>query len=118
MNVGGDLEYEDFKYVKQLGINNPKTKILFFTKNDDGINKFLDNDSFPENVKPFLSDWPGMEVKNPHGLPCAHVLGDDGTTTAPEYGAIFCGGNCEECAINEKGCWTLPRSGHVIFKEH
>lgn len=118
INVGGDLTYLDFKMVKILGENNPRTMILFFTKNYEGINKFLDNDSFPENVHPIMSAWEGMEMNNPHNLPCSHVLYEDGRTTAPEYGAIYCGGNCSECAFKGDGCWNLKRGEHVIFKVH
>lgn len=119
INVGGDLTYEDFKYVAELGRKNPKTKMLFFTKNYIGINKFLaEGNDFPENVHPILSAWQGMEMENPFDLPTSHVLRNDGTTTAPEYGTYYCGGNCSECAFNEEGCWTLKKGESVIFKEH
>ncbi len=118
INVGGDLRDEDFAYVKQLGIDNPRTMILFFTKNYKGINRFLDNNIFPENVKPIMSAWCGMEMENKHNLPCSHVLYEDGKTTAPEYGATYCGGNCSECAFNGEGCWNLKRGEHVIFRAH
>ena len=118
INVGGDLSNEDFHYVKELGINNPKTMILFFTKNYKGINSFLMEDAFPENVHPIMSAWCGMEMDNPNGLPEAHVLYEDGRTTAPEYGSVYCGGNCSECAFNREGCWTLKKNQHVIFKAH
>ena len=118
INVGGDLSDSDFSYVAQLGRNNPKVRFLFFTKNYKGINKFLENSEFPENVHPIMSAWIGTEMENPYCLPEAHVLYEDGTTTAPEYGAIYCGGNCSECAFKDEGCWTLKRNEHVIFKIH
>lgn len=118
INVGGDLTDDDFKYIRALGKVHPNTMILFFTKNYDGINKFLDNDSFTSNVHPIMSAWEGMEMDNRHNLPCSHVLYEDGRTTAPEYGAIYCGGNCSECAFNGEGCWTLKNGEHVIFKAH
>lgn len=118
LNVGGDLTYLDFKMVKLIGELNPKTMILFFTKNYDGINKFLDEDSFPDNVKPIMSAWEGMERENRHNLPESHVLYEDGRTTAPEYGATYCGGNCSECAFEGKGCWNLKKGEHVIFRAH
>lgn len=118
LNVGGDLTDNDFEYVKVLGEENPKTMILFFTKNYDGINKFLDNDSFPKNVKPIMSAWEGMEMDNPHNLPCSHVLYEDGRTTAPEYGAYLCTHNCSECAFEGRGCWTLRSGEHVVFQAH
>lgn len=118
LNVGGDLIYEDFNYVAALGKSNPKTKILFFTKNYKGINKFLDENEFPENVHPIMSAWEGMEMENSHNLPCSHVLYEDGRTTAPEFGAYYCTGNCSECAFFDKGCWSLKKGEHVIFHAH
>lgn len=118
INVGGDLTEEDFSYVAWLGRENPKTMILFFTKNYKGINKWLDTNEFPENVRPIMSAWCGMEMENPHNLPCSHVLYEDGRTTAPEYGATYCGGNCSECAFKGEGCWNLKKGEHVIFRAH
>ena len=118
INVGGDLTDNDFEYIKVLGEENPRTMILFFTKNYKGINKFLDKDNFPKNVHPIMSAWEGMDMDNPHNLPCSHVLYEDGRTTAPEYGAVYCGGNCSECAFNGDGCWNLKNGEHVIFRAH
>lgn len=118
INVGGDLTDDDFAYVAELGRRNPNTMILFFTKNYKGINKFLETNSFPENVKTMMSAWRNMEMDNPNSLPCSHVLWEDGTTTAPEFGAYYCGGNCSECAFKGEGCWNLKRGEHVIFYAH
>lgn len=118
INVGGDLSDSDFAYVAQLGRDNPRVRFLFFTKNYKGINKFLASNEFPENVHPIMSAWEGMEMENPHCLPEAHVLYEDGKTTAPKYGAYYCSGNCSECAFEDKGCWTLKRNEHVIFRIH
>ena len=118
VNVGGDLRDEDFSLVSQLAKRNRGTLILFFTKNYDGINAFLKERSFPDNVKPIISRWPDMPCDNPFNLPVSHVLWADGSTTAPEYGAVYCGGNCSECVIKGEGCWTLPKGGHVIFRAH
>lgn len=118
INVGGDLTDDDFEYVAMLGKENPRTMILFFTKNYRGINKYLENNEFPENVKPIMSAWCGMEMSNPYNLPCSHVLYEDGKTTAPEYGATYCGGNCSECAFKGEGCWNLKKGQHVIFRAH
>ena len=118
LNVGGDLTNKDFAYVAELGKANPRTDILFFTKNYDGINAFLDCNEFTSNVHPIMSAWVGTEMKNPHNLPESHVLWDDGTTTAPEFGAYYCSGNCAQCHFEGKGCWTLGKGSHVIFKAH
>ena len=118
INVGGDLSDDDFAYVTELGRKNPRTMILFFTKNYKGINKYLTNNDFPENVKTLMSASKGIDMENPNNLPCSHVLWEDGTTTAPQYGAVYCGGNCSECAFKGEGCWNLKKDEHVIFKAH
>lgn len=118
INVGGDLSYNDFAYVRVLGLENPNTDILFFTKNYDDINRYLDDVSFPENVHPIMSAWKGMKMDNRHNLPCSHLLYENGDTTAPEYGAVYCGGNCSECAFKGEGCWNLKKGEHVIFRAH
>ena len=118
LNVGGDMTDNDFAYIKALGESNPKVDILFFTKNYKGINSFLDNDSFPSNVHPIMSAWRGVKMENPHNLPCSHVLYPNGSTTAPEFGAYLCTGNCSECHFENKGCWALKNGEHVVFQAH
>lgn len=108
----------DFAYVAKLGRQNKQTDFLFFTKNYDGINTFLDHHRFPKNVKSILSAWPGLELKNPHNLPVSHVLFPDGTTTAPEFGAYFCQGNCSRCHFEREGCWVLKKGENVLFEAH
>ncbi len=118
INVGGDLNDADFSFIASIGKRNPKTHIMFFTKNYKGINTYMEENTFPDNVHPILSVWKDLEVNNPHNLPCAHVIYNDGSTTAPEYGAYLCTGNCSECAFEDKGCWTLKNGEHVAFHEH
>lgn len=118
INVGGDLNDDDFAYVAKLGRQNRGTMILFFTKNYKGINTFLEHHRFPKNVRPIMSNWEGLPMENPHHLPESHVLYEDGRTTAPEYGAYYCGGNCSDCVIKGEGCWNLKRNEHVIFVAH
>lgn len=125
INVGGDLNDKDFEYLAVVAAINPATDILFFTKNYDGINKYLDTYSFPENVHPILSVWKGMKIDNRHNLPESHLLYADGSTTAPEFGAKLCTGNCSECHFHKvngnddkSGCWGLKKGEHVVFPAH
>lgn len=120
INVGGDLTNEDFEFINEMGKRNPNCDFLFFTKNYDGCNEWLDNHDgkFVSNVHPIYSRWPGMEMKNPYHIPESHVLFPDGTTTAPEFGAYFCGGNCSYCHFHKEGCWVLKNGEHVIFEAH
>lgn len=117
INVGGDLKYEDFPYVKWLGEQNPKMRILFFTKNYKDINKFLENDSFPENVHALMSAWKNSLPDNPNNLPEAHVLYADGTRTWHKP-AKYCSGNCSKCYLAGEGCWDLKHGEAVVFEQH
>ena len=92
--------------------------ILFFTKAYEDLNVFLDNNEFPSNVKKIMSVWKDTPIENKHNVPVSHVLWEDGSTTAPEYGAVFCGGNCSECAFNGDGCWNLKDGESVVFRVH
>ena len=120
INVGGDLNETDFEEVARLGRRNPTCDFLFFTKNYDDMNRFLEKHRFPKNVHAILSAWKGIKMDNPYNLPESHVLYADNTTTAPEYGAVYCGGNCSECHFSktERGCWGLKKGEHVIFSAH
>lgn len=118
INVGGDLTYEDFKQLNNVARENPYTDFLFFTKSYDDINKFLSEYEFESNVHPIISRWEDLECNNEYNLPESHVLYDDGSTTAPEYGSHFCKGNCSGCHMYKEGCWTLQKGESVIFKAH
>ena len=72
INVGGDLDDDDFEYINEMGKKLHRTDILFFTKNYQGINKWMDiHGDFNSNVKPIMSAWIGMEMDNHHNLPCS-----------------------------------------------
>lgn len=119
INVGGDLTYEDFGYVNNLAAMNPDVTFQFFTKNYNGINKWLDeNYEFESNIQAIISVWKDMPYSNPHNLPTSHVLWADGTTTAPEYGAYFCKGNCATCLRMKDGCFRLKKGECVVFSAH
>lgn len=119
INVGGDLTYQDFIEIGSMAEDLKNVKFIFFTKNIDDLNKYADEYAFPDNVACMLSRWPGDSVDNKHHFPEAHVLFADGTTTAPEYGAVFCKGNCSRCALGiDEGCFSLKKGESVIFEEH
>lgn len=118
INVGGDLRYEDFGYIKEMAERCTRTDFLFFTKTYEDLNKYLDETEFPANVHPIISRWCGVECNNKHNLPESHVLYEDGRTTAPEFGAKYCSLNCSQCHFNCDGCWTLKKGESVIFQAH
>lgn len=119
LNVGGDIDKEDVAYIDWLARENPSMDILFFTKCYDYVNDWYDKGNrFAENVHCIFSAWEGMPMNNPYNFPVSHVLWADGSTTAPEFGAYYCSGNCTECHFYKKGCWVLKAGECVIFLAH
>lgn len=118
-HVSGDMPDADYLR-RMVGVaeRNPQCEILCFTKKYELVNGFLDSGGrLPENLHMIFSAWEGMEMQNPHRLPEAHVRFRSGSTTA-RSDAVFCGGNCTECALTDSGCWKLGRGEQVVFNEH
>lgn len=127
INVGGDLKKLDFKLVAKMGETHVgDCEDMFFTKvysdcNEfitENISKYPDNFGFPRSVHPLYSRWLGMHCDNPYNVPESHVLWPDGITTAPEFGAYFCKGNCSNCFNFDEGCPRLKAGESVVFNAH
>jgi hypothetical protein len=118
-HVSGDIP--DTEYLQRMvaiTARNPHCEVLCFTKRYEMVNALLDSGAvLPQNLHLIFSGWRGLEMCNPHGLPEAHVLYRDGTTTArPD--ALLCEGDCTRCAITDDGCWSLRPGEQVVFHEH
>ena len=115
-HVSGDIVNELYLY-NMVGIANDlqHTQFLVFTKKYDLVNRFLNYESIPNNLHVIFSEWDGMELKNPHNLPIAHVIFKG---EKPHHDWDICGGNCLECATENKGCWNLKKGEHIAFYEH
>ena len=116
--VSGDIYNADyFEHIVELTRKNKQCEVLCFTKQFDIVNAYLEHHRLPKNLHLIFSAWKGLDMPNPHNLPEAHVLFRDGTTTARD-GAKFCSGNCTECAITNRNCWSLQKNEQIIFAEH
>lgn len=115
-HVSGDIP--DMKYLDRmvkLAEELPGTTFLAFTKQYGFVNDYLQHAAKPSNLQIIFSEWPGMELDNPHNLPVAHVI-FEGEEPADEW--KICGGNCSECACRGVGCWELKSGEHIAFYEH
>lgn len=115
-HVSGDIVEPLYLY-DMVGVARrcPATTFLAFTKRYDIVNDFLDSGhQIPENLRIVFSEWPGMPMPNPHGLPVAHFV-PRGSLPDPEW--IGCGGTCSECASVSGGCWTMRPGDHLYFGE-
>lgn len=116
--VSGDIYDDDYlERMVDVARKNKHCQILCFTKKYTLVNSYLTNHRLPKNLHLIFSVWKGLECFNPNNLSEAHILYKDGTTTAKD-GAKYCSGNCTECAVENKNCWTLKRGEQILFKEH
>lgn len=120
-HVSGDVpNWEYLQQMERLARRNPHCEMLAFTKRYDLIADYVwrhgaKPDALPKNLHIVLSEWPGMTMRNPYGLPESHVIfkGEE-----PREDWQICPGNCLECAKNGAGCWALGYGEHVAFYEH
>lgn len=116
--VSGDIYNADyFEHMVELTRKNKHCEVLCFTKQYDIVNNYLEHHRLPKNLHLIFSAWKGLEMPNPYNLPEAHVMFRDGTTTASD-GAKLCTGNCFECSIAKRNCWSLQKSQQILFAEH
>lgn len=116
--VSGDIyNYEYLEKMCESAKKNPHCQILCFTKQFDIVNEYLEHHRLPKNLQVIFSAWRGMEMKNPHNLPEAHVMYKDGFTTAKD-GARWCSMNCHSCAVEGRNCWVLKKGESILFREH
>ena len=117
-HVAGDiLNAEYLENMVAIAKTNKHCQILCFTKKYTLVNSYLEKHRLPKNLHLVFSVWKGLDCFNPYNLPEAHVFYKDGTTTASD-GAKYCSGNCTDCAVENKNCWTLQKGEQIIFKEH
>lgn len=118
-HVSGDVpDMEYFKNMIGVAERNPQCEILCFTKKYEIVNSYIVlGGRIPKNLHLIFSAWKGIRMQNPYHLPEAHVRFRDGSTTA-RSDAVFCGGNCTECALTDSGCWNLGHGEQVVFNEH
>ena len=116
--VSGDIYNADyFEHMVELTRKNKHCEVLCFTKQYDIVNNYLKHHKLPKNLHLIFSAWKDLEMPNPYNLPEAHVMFRDGTTTASD-GAKLCTGNCFECSIEKRNCWSLKKHEQILFREH
>lgn len=119
--VSGDMPRKEF--VEEL-VNacseNPNCSVLVFTKRFEWVNEWIGcNGELPSNLKMIFSGWKGLQMSNPFLLPECHVRYKDGSTTADSNRDIIeCSGNCSQCKVENKGCWTAKKGQQIIINQH
>lgn len=117
-NIGGDIVNEMYlKGIIKVAKENRHCKFLVFTKMFDLCNEYFSKHRKPSNLQIIYSGWVGQEMPNPHNFPTSHPIFPNGETSASD-GARLCTGNCSECLVSNKGCWTLKRGEQITFIAH
>lgn len=116
-HVSGDIMNADyFSNMVNVASELPGTEFLAFTKQYAIVNDYIAaGNEIPANLHLIFSEWPGIDVPNPHNMPTSAVIfkGQE-----PRAGWKVCGGNCAECACRGVGCWELKKGETIAFYEH
>lgn len=116
-HVSGDIvSRRDFRHIVDAARNNPHCQVLAFTKAFRVVNSFIDTDGpLPQNMHVLFSGWQNLTPDNPHCLPETNVIMPG--AEVPKNWTV-CTGNCYECAVNGRGCWTAGAGETIAFHKH
>lgn len=101
-HVAGDIIDGDY-FARMVDIARRHDDFVFwtYTKVYGVVNEWIDqNGPLPGNLHVMFSEWRGMPMDNPHGLPEFRVVFKDETPPAGYY----CPGNCDVCKACNRGC--------------
>lgn len=119
INEGGDIEYEDLSYIRDIAAAHRFTHLLLYTKNYSAVNRFYnEGNRFSENVHLIFSAWENVQMDNPYNFPTSHIIWKEGCHTSKEIDGYRCGGNCSWCYLRREGCWSLKNGDKVFFNAH
>lgn len=117
-HIGGDIVNDEYlKGMIRVAKENKHCRFLCFTKMFSLCNEYFSKHRKPRNLQIIYSGWVGQDMDNPHNFPTAHPIFPSGETSAMD-GAKLCTGNCSECLISRKGCWSLKKGEQITFIAH
>jgi len=120
-HIGGDiLSFWYFEHMVDIARRTQTCDFLVFTKMFGIVNHWIDkNGELPQNLHVIFSDWRGMKMDNPHGLPVSSPKWSDGTTGPNVTDRQFmCPGDCSQCATVGEGCWAAKKGDTILFEAH
>jgi hypothetical protein len=105
--VRGDYDY--FNRMIENAKANPDFIIWTYTKEYNTVNEWIKNhgetkESLPKNFTVMFSEWRGLEMKNPYGLPEFRVVMKDDESKPDQMKNHYCPGNCDICKKCNRGC--------------
>ena len=112
-HVAGDIvDIDYFDRMVKIARDHPDFTIWTYTKMYAVVNAWIDaHGALPSNFTVMFSEWRGMPMENPHGMPEFRVVFKDETPPA----GFYCPGNCDLCKNLHRGCVA----GETVYcKEH
>lgn len=102
-HVAGDIVDGDyFSRMVENARNHPDFTIWTYTKMYHIVNEWIDkNGALPPNFHVMFSEWRGMPMDNPHGMPEFRVVFKDDAVKPVGH---YCPGNCDICKMFYWGC--------------
>lgn len=106
-HVSGDIpDYNYLENMIRIARESPDWIFWTYTKNYKLVNAWIAKNggtktALPSNLSIMFSDWAGLDMDNPYGLPTFGVI-DPGTPVPP--GKFLCPGNCDICKAMHGGC--------------
>lgn len=108
-HVAGDIIDRDY-FERMVAIAERHPDFLFwtYTKTYGIVNGYIaDGGKIPANLKVMFSEWDGVAMENPYGLPIFTVRLKDGNKNHARewFDNLFrCPGNCDVCKKLNRGC--------------
>ena len=108
-HVAGDIIDADyFDNMVRIARRHPDFVFWTYTKMYGIVNSWIDeNGAIPANLHIMFSEWDGMPMINPHGMPVfsCKLKGGNKNRTAESFAAMYkCPGNCDICKACGRGC--------------
>ena len=105
-HVSGEIkDYDHFDRIVETAKKFPEFRIWTYTKMYEIVNLWIachggKKEAIPENLVVMFSEWKGMEMPNPYGMPTFRCVSEE--EEKPD--CMKCPGNCNFCKENETGC--------------
>lgn len=106
-HVSGDIiDYDYFDRMVKLAKKYPAFKFWTYTKQYYIVNAWIlcnggTKAALPENLTIMFSEWRGIEMVNPYGLPEFRIVFKSDKVKPKGY---YCPGNCDICKKINRGC--------------
>ena len=101
-HVAGDIIDRDyFENMVAIARRHPDFVFWTYTKEYATVNAYLaDGNRIPGNLHIMFSEWRGLLMNNPYGMPEFRVVFHGETAPA----GFYCPGNCDICKASGRGC--------------